>query len=78
MEPSGLVFILKEEPVNPQANPALAKLEGVAEGTFQLLYVEYTANICSQSAVEVQWNDCTPPWTTVIHYMRCSTAIHCR
>ena len=37
-----------------------------------------TANICSQSAVEVQWNDCTPPRTTVIHYMRCSTAIHCR
>ena len=31
--------MLKDEPVNPQANPALAKLEGVAEGTFQLLYV---------------------------------------
>ena len=40
METSGLEFMLNEEPVNPQANPAFAKLEGVAEGTFQLLYVE--------------------------------------
>ena len=40
VEPSGLEFMLNEEPVNPQANPAFAKLEGVAEGTFQLLYVE--------------------------------------
>ena len=37
VEPSGLEFILNDELVNPQANPALAKLEGVAEGTFQLL-----------------------------------------
>lgn len=38
VELKGLEFMLNEEPVNPQANPALAKLEGVAaEGTFQLL-----------------------------------------
>ena len=37
VEPSGLEFILKDEPVNPQANPALAKLEAGVEGTFQLL-----------------------------------------
>ena len=37
VEPSGLEFILKDEPVNPHANPALAKLEAGVEGTFQLL-----------------------------------------
>ena len=40
VEPSGLEFILKDEPVNPQANPALAKLEAGVEGTFQLLQFE--------------------------------------
>ena len=37
VEPSGLEFILNDEPVNPHAKPALARLEVVAEGTFQLL-----------------------------------------
>ena len=40
VEPSGLEFILKDEPVNPQANPALAKLEAGVEGTLQLLQFE--------------------------------------
>ena len=36
---------------------------------------EYTANLCSEIAVKVQWNDCNLVWSTVSHCMQWLTVI---
>ena len=47
-----------------------------SQGIISIHLRPYTANLCSESAVKLQWNECNLVLRTAVHCMECLTALY--